>query len=80
MQWKLAYAQPCGMSRSFQHTEWSAISQDFSDPEALILHTCDTGGASTGSPLLIDTDRGPAVIGINVGTYEQARCCCRKAR
>ena len=79
-QWKLAYAQPCGVSRSFEHTEWSTISRDFSDPEALILHTCDTGGASSGSPLLIDTDGGPAVIGINVGTYEQSRVLMQEGK
>ena len=33
----------------------STIAQDFSEPDALILHTCDTGGASSGSPLLLDT-------------------------
>jgi len=79
-QWKLAYAQPCGVSRSFEHSEWSTISRDFSDPEVLILHTCDTGGASSGSPLLIDTDRGPAVIGINVGTYVQSKVLMQEGK
>jgi hypothetical protein len=79
-QWKLAYAQPCGVSRSFEDTEWSTISRDFSDPEALILHTCDTGGASSGSPLLIDTEGGPTVIGINVGTYEQSKVLMQEGK
>src|SRR5262249_59870907 len=35
--------------------------------------TCDTGGGSSGSPILLDTPQGPQVIGINVGTYEQAK-------
>jgi protease YdgD len=39
----------------------------------MILHTCDTGGASSGSPLLIDTPQGPAVVGINVGTYVRSK-------
>jgi len=71
--WKLAYGQPCAVGKSFEQSEWSAIAQDFSDPEVLILHTCDTGGASSGSPILLDTPDGPAVIGINVGTYQQSK-------
>lgn len=71
--WKLALAKPCKVSRTFEGTEWKTIAEDFSDPGALLLHTCDTGGASSGSPLLIETDKGPEVIGINVGTYVQSR-------
>jgi protease YdgD len=48
------------------------IAGDFADASALILHTCDTGGASSGSPLLVDGPRGPEVVGINVGTYLQS--------
>src|SRR5262249_29568943 len=32
-----------------------------------------TGGGSSGSPILLDTPEGPEVIGVNVGTYEQAK-------
>jgi protease YdgD len=71
--WKLAYSRPCTVSRSFEAADWPTIAQDFSDPDALILHTCDTGGASSGSPLLIETPAGPEVIGINVGTYVQSK-------
>lgn len=71
--WKLAYSKPCGVARSFETADWKTIAQDFSDPERLLLHTCDTGGASSGSPLLIDTARGPEVVGINVGTYVQSK-------
>ena len=39
----------------------------------VVLHTCDTGGASSGSPMLIDGPAGPEVIGINVGTYLQSK-------
>ena len=39
----------------------------------MILHTCDTGGASSGSPLLVETAQGPVVAGINVGTYVQSK-------
>jgi protease YdgD len=71
--WKLAYSRTCSVSRSFEAADWTTIAQDFSDPDALILHTCDTGGASSGSPLLIETPAGPEVIGINVGTYVQSK-------
>jgi hypothetical protein len=73
MPWRLAYSRPCGVSRSFEAAGWRQIERDFAEPEALILHTCDTGGGSSGSPILLDTPQGPQVIGINVGTYEQAK-------
>jgi len=78
--WKLAYGQPCTVGKSFEHSEWSAIAQDFSDPEVLILHTCDTGGASSGSPMLLETDSGPEVIGINVGTYVQSKVLMQEGK
>jgi protease YdgD len=71
--WKAAYAGPCAVGRSFGSTEWPAIAQDFADADALLLHTCDTGGASSGSPILLDTPDGPTVVGINVGTYVQSK-------
>ena len=71
--WKLAYSRPCGVAKSFGAVDWKQIERDFAEPEALILHTCDTGGASSGSPMLLDTPDGPEVIGINVGTYEQSK-------
>ena len=52
-------AQPCGVAKSFETRTGATIAQDFSDPEVLILHTCDTGGASSGSPMLLDTADGP---------------------
>jgi hypothetical protein len=72
-QWKAAYSKPCGVARDFDNAEWSAIEPDFLAAERMILHTCDTGGASSGSPLLIDTPQGPAVVGINVGTYVRSK-------
>jgi Putative peptidoglycan binding domain/Trypsin-like peptidase domain len=71
--WRLAYSRPCSVSKSFETADWSTIAQDFNEPAQLLLHTCDTGGASSGSPLLLDTPRGPEVIGINVGTYVQSK-------
>lgn len=71
--WQLAYAAPCAIRRQFGMADWDAISRDFSNAEEVVLHTCDTGGASSGSPLLIDGPKGPEVVGINVGTYVQSR-------
>ncbi|NJO35937.1 MAG: hypothetical protein HC869_25510 [Rhodospirillales bacterium] len=72
-QWKAAYSKPCSVARDFDNAGWSAIEPDFLASERMILHTCDTGGASSGSPLLIDTPQGPAVVGINVGTYVRSK-------
>ena len=71
--WRLAYSRPCGVAKSFDSADWNTIAQDFAEPTQLLLHTCDTGGASSGSPLLIETAHGPEVIGINVGTYVQSK-------
>ncbi len=71
--WALVLGQPCAIRRSFDGADWPAIARDFVDAAHVILHTCDTGGASSGSPMLIDGPGGPEVIGINVGTYLQAR-------
>ena len=56
--WKLAYSQPCGVARSFETADWASIAGDFADPTQLVLHTCDTGGASSGSPLLLEPAEG----------------------
>ena len=70
---RLALGGPCHVSRNFEHAGWKTISGDFSGSDQLILHSCDTGGASSGSPLLIEGANGPEVVGINVGTYVQSR-------
>jgi protease YdgD len=72
-QWRPAYSKPCLAARDFEQAKWPAIAVDFLNPEAMVLHTCDTGGASSGSPLLVETGDGPAVVAINVGTYVQSR-------
>jgi protease YdgD len=71
--WELAYGAPCPIRRSFNGADWPEISRDFVDAGHVVLHTCDTGGASSGSPMLIDGPAGAEVIGINVGTYLQSR-------
>ena len=71
--WELALGHPCAIRRSFGGADWASIAKDFTDARHVILHTCDTGEASSGSPMLIDGPAGPEVIGINVGTYLQSR-------
>ena len=78
--WRLAYSRPCGVAKSFAAADWGTIAQDFSDPGRLLLHTCDTGGASSGSPLLLETAQGPEVIGINVGTYVQSKVLMQEGK
>lgn len=71
--WRQAYSMPCTLARSFPAADRATIEADFSNAGGLLLHTCDTGGASSGSPLLIDTADGVRVAGINVGTYVLTR-------
>ncbi|MGD9803820.1 MAG: trypsin-like peptidase domain-containing protein [Hyphomicrobiaceae bacterium] len=72
-QWRLAYSRPCSVARNFKSVPWTSIAPDFLNAEKMLLHHCDTGGASSGSPLLIDRDGAVSVIGINVGTYVQSK-------
>lgn len=73
-QWRPAYSKPCRIDRNFEQVQWTNISPDFLQPQHMVLHTCDTGGASSGSPLLLQTPDGTAtVVAINVGTYVQSK-------
>ncbi|MGZ5918677.1 MAG: peptidoglycan-binding protein [Hyphomicrobium sp.] len=71
--WQPMFESGCTVKRNFEDAEWSTIARDFANPAQLLLHTCDTGGASSGSPLLVDGPDGPEVVGINVGTYVQSK-------
>lgn len=71
--WALAYGAPCSMRNSFDIADKETISKDFAGTRDILFHTCDTGGASSGSPLLVDGENGPEVVGINVGTYIQSQ-------
>ncbi len=71
--WKLAEAGPCAVAPTFDKVDRRQIENDFRGAERLLLHRCNTAGASSGSPLLLQTPSGPVVIGINVGTYVQSR-------
>lgn len=69
----LIYAGPCSIARAFAQAAEKTIAVDFSKPQAMLMHTCDTGPGSSGSPLLIDGEGGPEVAGMNVGTYVLSR-------
>jgi protease YdgD len=71
--WQPMLNTGCKVQRDFNDADWQVTRRDFSDPDQLLLHTCDTGAASSGSPLLIDGPGGPEVVGINVGTYVQSK-------
>lgn len=71
--WQLAIGKSCPVIPQKRGREAAQVDRDFERPEHLILHTCDTEAASSGSPLLIDGDNGPEVVGINVGTYVRSR-------
>jgi len=71
--WKLAISNNCGVVAQAPGSSPKQISQDFNDTDHLLLHTCDTEAASSGSPLLVSGPDGPEVVGINVGTYVRSR-------
>lgn len=69
---RLALGAPCPAATAFTDASAEAIARDFERPQNILLHTCDTGGSSSGSPLLVDGPDGPEVVGLNVGTYLQS--------
>ena len=69
----IVFGGPCAITEAFPDASAGMIARDFSDPASIILHDCDTGPGSSGSPMLIDAPGGPEVIGINVGTYVLSR-------
>jgi protease YdgD len=81
----LAYSSPCAVQQNFTQIKWKFIHNHFAKPDDLILHLCDTGGASSGSPILYDEGLPdypgtPVVVGINVGTYTRTRILLRRGR
>lgn len=70
---QLVLSAPCTIATSFARVRRDAIAQDIADTGHVVLHTCDTGPASSGSPLLIDGPDGPEVVGLNAGTYVRTR-------
>jgi protease YdgD len=80
--WQLAYSKPCRIQLDYDQIKWSFIKKHFIDNDQLLLHTCDTGGASSGSPILMQSDESalPVAIAINVGTYTRTRILLRKGQ
>lgn len=85
--WQLAYSTPCRIKKDFEKISWEFIRQHFVNDYELLLHDCDTGGASSGSPLLLDTrdspesePKAPVVVAMNVGTYTRTRILLRQGR
>lgn len=78
--WRPAYSGPCHAARDFGASSWKTIAPDFESPDEIVLHTCDTGGASSGSPILAETLEGPVVVAMNVGTYVQSRTITQQGR
>jgi Trypsin-like peptidase domain/Putative peptidoglycan binding domain len=70
---QLVISTPCKVSASFPNVDAATIAREFSAPGELILHSCDTGAGSSGSPLMIDGADGAEVVGINSGTYVRQR-------
>ena len=71
--WAMAYSGACEAGRSVEGSGGAPPDKDFIDGINLVLHTCDTGGASSGSPLLMETPGAPKVVAINVGTFVRSR-------
>jgi protease YdgD len=78
--WQLAYSRPCRIQLDYDQIKWRLIKKHFIDYDQLLLHTCDTGGASSGSPILLQENPSvaPIVIAINVGTYTRTRILLRQ--
>lgn len=71
--WELAASAPCHAAAEYPADIHAALDKDFADAQGLVLHDCDTGAASSGSPLLLEGPNGAEVVGINVGTYVRSR-------
>lgn len=80
--WQLAYSRPCGIEKDYDQIKWKFIKKHFIDSQQLLLHKCDTGGASSGSPILYKDEltKLPSVVAINVGTYTRTRILLRKGQ
>jgi len=72
--WRLKVSPSCRVKAELDPLARAQVDRDFVDTAALVLHECDTGLASSGSPLLtIRPDNSLRVTAINVGTYQQTR-------
>ena len=72
--WRLAYSGACETVSLDGRITKQQLARDFVTFDSLFLHGCDTGGASSGSPLFWrGADNDLHVVAINVGTYMQTR-------
>ena len=72
--WRLAVVRNCETLAELKEPVRQQIQRAFADSQSLLLHKCDTGQASSGSPLLaIDSERRIRAVALNVGTYLQTR-------
>lgn len=69
----LRVSRPCAVRKDFPNVSRAALARDFMALDQIVFHDCDTGGGSSGSPLLINTPSGPEAVAMNVGTYVMAR-------
>jgi len=79
--WRLTYSGPCRAIIPGKQVSKQQVDRDFTGSVGLVLHSCDTGGASSGSPIF---QRGPdnefRVVAINVGTYVQTKVLTQGGR
>jgi len=78
--WEPASALSCHLLSEPEAGDPKVLAHDFERHDELLLHTCDTEAASSGSPLLIQGADGPEVVGINVGTYVRSRVITHDGR
>jgi V8-like Glu-specific endopeptidase len=71
--WPLLLATNCDVTPVIDDVWRAQVERDFASPHLVMFHQCDTAGASSGSPMLVETPTGPIVIGINVGSYVKSR-------
>jgi protease YdgD len=72
--WQLTLAHSCATASRMTKRVRGQIDRDFADTSSLVLHECDTGPASSGSPLLaLGADNVLRVVAMNVGSYHQTR-------
>lgn len=69
----LAIAGPCRLAAPDPNAGERELAADFDALAELRLHDCDTGAASSGSPLFTFGPKGGTVVAMNIGTYVRSR-------
>ena len=70
---ELQFDSGCAYGAAFPNVELKRLARDFANSRSVMLHDCDTGAGSSGSPMLADRDGAPEVVGVNVGVYVAER-------